>query len=247
MLKLDNITVCFDHNNVLKNLSCTVNPGDFIVIVGTNGSGKSTLFDTIAGKIKPTNGSIILDGIDITEFNERQRSSMITRIFQNTSLNSVGAFTVAQNLALTQYSRRRARLADGMKDMPHSRAQEIINNLGLPSSLLEKPMNSLSGGQRQLIAFAMATQMIPQILLLDEPTAALDPQAATKLLSHANYFIQKHRITTLLITHDPEMAIRMGNKVWVLENGKITKEFNNPEKRNLDPAKLIGHIDYSQI
>lgn len=247
MLKLNNIDIHFGQNHILKDLSCTVNKGDFIVVVGTNGSGKSTLFDTIAGKIKPSHGSIILDGINITALNEQHRSSMITRIFQNTKLNSVGSFTVAQNLALAHYSRRTARLVDGMKDMPHERAQEIIHKLGMPTSILEKKMNSLSGGQRQLIAFAMATQLIPKVLLLDEPTAALDPQAATKLLTYANNFIKQHQITTLLITHDPEMAVRMGNKVWVLENGKITKEFSNQEKQNLDPAKMLGHIDYSDI
>ena len=108
-------------------------------------------------------------------------------------------------------------------------------------------MNSLSGGQRQLIAFVMATQLIPKLLLLDEPTAALDPQAATTLLKHAGRFIKDHKVTTMLITHDPYIAMSMGNKIWVLENGVIARIFSEEEKKNLHPDELIGHIDYAQI
>ena len=104
MLKLKNINVWFGNNHILQNLSCTVEPGDFIVIVGANGAGKSTFFDTIAGKDKPTNGTIYWMATDITSLNEQQRASMITRIFQNTRLNSVGSLTVAQNLAMAHYS-----------------------------------------------------------------------------------------------------------------------------------------------
>lgn len=247
MLKLKNINVWFENNHILRDLSCTIEQGDFIVIVGSNGAGKSTFFDTIAGKIKPQSGTITLEGTDITNLDERHRAGMITRIFQNTHLNSVGSLTVAQNLALAHYSRRRAQLIDGMQAMPRERAEKLILQLGMDSSILEKPMNSLSGGQRQFIAFAMATQQIPKIVLLDEPTAALDPQAATKLLKYATQFIKQHTITTLLITHDPHIALNIGNKIWVLENGKISKQFEAEEKKSLNPDKLIGQIDYAQI
>ncbi|HEV2917276.1 MAG TPA: ATP-binding cassette domain-containing protein [Candidatus Babeliales bacterium] len=247
MLSLNSINVRFDSNYILRDLSCQVKQGDFIVIVGTNGAGKSTFFDTIAGKIKPISGSILLDGIDVTYWNELKLSSMVTRIFQNTQLNSVGSMTVEQNLAMTQYSRRSARLIDGMADMPTNRAQELVHTLGMPESILKKSMNTLSGGQRQLIAFVMATQQIPKILLLDEPTAALDPQASTKLLQYATQFIRKNKITTLLITHDPHIALSIGNKIWVLEHGTITKQFELEEKENLKPDHLIGHIDYDAL
>lgn len=247
MLKLKNIDVWFGNNHILKDLSCDVQPGDFIVIVGANGAGKSTFFDTIAGKNNPKNGIIVLDDSDITKLNEQQRSGMITRIFQNTQLNSVGSLTVAQNLSIANYSRRSVSLVDGMKTMPRNKAEKIIQDLGMDLTILDKPMDSLSGGQRQLIAFAMSTQCIPKILLLDEPTAALDPQAATKLLQYAAKFIKQHNITTLLITHDPHIALSIGNKVWVLENGKISRQFGLQEKKNLDPDKLIGQIDYAQI
>ena len=247
MLKLNMIDVWFGKNHVLRNLSCEVEPGDFIVIVGANGQGKSTLFDTIAGKVIPTSGTITIDDVDVTNLDERQRAGMITRIFQNTQLNSVGSLTVHQNLAMAHYSRRSAQLVDGMKVMPRERAEYLITSIGMDVSILDKPMNALSGGQRQLIAFVMATQMIPQVLLLDEPTAALDPHSATLLLQYASQFIKRHKVTTLLITHDPHIALSIGNKVWVLENGKISKQFGADEKKTLNPDKLIGQIDYESL
>ncbi len=242
MLQLKNINVSFGKHHVLRDLSCTVEDGDFIVIVGGNGAGKSTFFDTIAGKIKPQRGTLFIDTTDITSLNEQQRSGMVTRIFQNTILNSVGIFTVHQNLAMAHYSRRSARLVDGMDVVPREAAEKLVQNVGMDSSILDKKMNSLSGGQRQLIAFVMATQLIPKLLLLDEPTAALDPQAATTLLKHAGRFIKEHHVTTMMITHDPYIAMSMGNKIWVLENGVIARIFSEEEKKNLHPDELIGHI-----
>jgi len=247
MLKLENINVQFGVNHVLKNLSCSVDKGDFIIVVGSNGAGKSSFFDTIAGKIQPVSGSVLVEDNDVTSLNELQRSGMITRIFQNTRLNSVGCLTVAQNLAIAQYSRRTAQLIDGMYEMPRQRAIELVQDLGMDESILDRPMRALSGGQRQLIAFVMSTQLIPKILLLDEPTAALDPQAATNLLEYAAKFIKKHKVTTLLITHDPQIALSLGNKIWILENGVISQQFNAKQKSELHPDKLIGQINYTAL
>lgn len=247
MLKLKNINVWFGNNHILQDLSCSVEPGDFIVIVGANGAGKSTLFNIIAGKNKPTNGTVELNNADITALDEQHRACMITCLFQNTKLNSVGSLTVAQNLAMAYYSQRYARLVDGMRVMPNDLAEKIIGELGMDRSIARRPMKALSGGQRQLIAFVMATRHIPKILLLDEPTAALDPQAATKLLQYATQFIRQNKITTLLITHDPHIALSIGNKIWILENGKITRQYSAEEKKGLNPDKLIGQIDYAKI
>jgi len=247
MLELKNIQIWFGKKQVLKNISCKVQPGDFIVIVGANGAGKSTLFDTISGKTQPTEGRILLDGCEVTHLNESQRASFITRIFQNTGMNSVSSMTVAQNLSIAQYSRRSARFIDGMHALPRQEAERIISDLGMNPAVLDQKMQYLSGGQRQLIAFGMATQRTPKLLLLDEPTAALDPQAATTLLSHAIQFIKKHAVTTLLITHDPEIALSVGNKVWVVQNGALIKEFDKEEKKGLSPRELIGQIDYAHL
>ncbi len=247
MLRLQNINVSFGKNHVLKDLSCQIDQGDFVVIVGANGQGKSTLFDVIAGRIRPQSGAIILDNVDVTSFDELQRAGIVTRIFQNTRLNSVGSLTVAQNLAIAYYGRRRARLVNGMDVLPRIKAQEIIATIGMDVSILDRPMNALSGGQRQLIAFVMSMQLRPKILLLDEPTAALDPQSATKLLQYAARYIKEHKITTLMITHDPQIALHIGNKIWVLEGGNISKQFNEDQRATLHPDQLIGQIDYQSI
>lgn len=247
MLSLKNINVWFGHHHVLKNLSCTIEAGDFIVILGTNGAGKSTLFDTIAGRVQPTSGNLILQGQDITKKTEEERACDVTRIFQNTRLNSVGSFTVAQNLCMAHYSRRNARLTSGTGTLTQEQLEAIVHSIGMDTSILQRRMNQLSGGQRQLIAFAMSTQKIPKILLLDEPTAALDPQASTRLLQHATAFIKQHRVTTLLITHDPHIALSVGNKIWILENGQIRRTFSQQEKSDLHPNELIGQIDYASL
>jgi putative tryptophan/tyrosine transport system ATP-binding protein len=247
MLRLDDIRVRFGTSCILDNFSCSVAKEDFIIIVGQNGAGKTTLFDTIAGKVPPSQGKITLAGNDITRMSERHRAGMITRIFQNPRLNSVESYTVEQNLAMAHYSRRYAQFKDGMHALPHEKAVKIVHELGFHESILKKKMGDLSGGQRQLIAFGMATQRIPELLLLDEPTAALDPQAATTLLAHATRFIKQHKITTLLITHDPYIALSIGNKIWVLDRGVITKEYEHKEKSQIRPDQLIGHIDYEKL
>lgn len=247
MLHLNAINVWFGRHHVLKNLSCSVEAGDFIVVLGTNGAGKSTLFDTIAGRVIPKTGSVFLNGHDITQRDEQERAGKVTRIFQNTKLNSVGSLTVAENLCMAHYSRRNARLTPGTATATQEQLETIINNLGMDKTILHRRMHQLSGGQRQLIAFAMATQKIPQLLLLDEPTAALDPQASTRLLQHAAAFIRKHHITTLLITHDPHIALSLGNKIWVLEDGHVARTFSQQEKQGLNPDKLVGQIDYASL
>jgi putative ABC transport system ATP-binding protein len=123
-----------------------------------------------------------------------------------------------------------------------------LNKLNLSSEkILNTPMKDLSGGQRQLLAFIMATVLPPRLFMLDEPTAALDPQSATKLLQFAIKFINEHKMTTLLITHDPELALIIGTKIWVLEDGQITKQLDAREGIKLSAADLIGHIDYQKL
>lgn len=247
MLKIENLNVKINNNHILKDLSCEINRGEFIIILGQNGAGKSTLFDSIAGKIKISSGKIEIDGLDVTKNTEQERASFITRIFQNTNMNCAGDLTVFENLAVANYSRRKARFINATNCLPKSSAVQILNKLKIDNSVLDKKMNSLSGGQRQIISFAMATQKAPKLLLLDEPTAALDPRSATALLQQANKFIKENGITSIMITHDPNIALNMGDKIWILENGKIEKVFNNQEKERLSPQDLIGQIDYKSL
>lgn len=248
MLELNTIGLAFDQKKVFEQLSCRVYDGDFIVIVGPNGAGKSTLFDLIAGRVSCQQGSMLLDGHDITHRSELDRAAYVGRLFQNTYLSCVAHMTVAQNLALATYKGRFASLRSGMKHFPKYLVEEVLKpfDLGL-ETLLHAPMGSLSGGQRQIISLVMATIVKPRILLLDEPTAALDPVAATKLLTFANRYIKEHTITTLMITHDPMLARTLGNRLWVLEQGGIAKEYAGAEKDRLDAHDMSGDIDYAAI
>lgn len=247
MIKFENVSVTIDNKQILKNISCTINTGDFIVIVGPNGAGKSTFFDMISGKHIPTSGNIFLDGSNITNLNEQHRALFISRLFQNPQLNGVASMTVAQNLALSNYKDKTIALINGMEKFP-AHLKEELEKLNLGSEkILQTPMKDLSGGQRQLLAFIMATILPPRLFMLDEPTAALDPQSATKLLQFAIKFINEHKMTTLLITHDPELALAIGKKIWILENGHITKQFDSQDIKNISTSDLIGHIDYSNL
>lgn len=248
MIKFENVSVAIDGKQILKNISCTINTGDFIVIVGPNGAGKSTFFDMISGKRIATSGKIFLDNVDITHLDEQHRALFISRLFQNPQLNGIASMTVAQNLALSNYKGNTVSLLNGMNKFPEHLKQELDKlNLG-SEKILNTPMKDLSGGQRQLLAFIMATLLPPRLFMLDEPTAALDPQSATKLLQFAIKFIEEHKMTTLLITHDPELALAIGKKIWILENGSISKQFDMQNGQlNLSASDLIGHIDYAKL
>lgn len=248
MLILNDVSVSIGKKAILTNISCTVESGDFIVIVGANGAGKSTLFDLIAGRRKAGAGTIILDNVDITSWSEQQRAALIGRLLQDPNLNTVASMTVRQNLALAQLKGRRARLVNGMTRCSTELIISLKQELGLDlTPLLDVKLASLSGGQRQLIAFIMAILTRPKLLLLDEPTAALDPQAATILLSFAIKYLKNHRIPTLLITHDQDLARTIGNKLWVIDHGRISRQLSGAAKENADPQELAGHIDYAGL
>ncbi len=247
MITLKNICVTYGKTPVLNNLSATIQEGDFITIIGANGAGKSTFFDVIAGNTKPLSGQLIVDDTDITNLDEKKRAAFIARLCQNPWVNVVPSMTVAENLALATFKGKSLSFKSAIKQLPLATIERVLKPMNENiHQLLDKQMKSLSGGQRQMIALVMATLTPPKILLLDEPTAALDPQSATKLLVFAAKYIKEHKITTLLITHDPHIATQMGNKLWVLEDGVIKKEFG-PEKRMLSTEHLIGEIDYAAL
>lgn len=248
MIELKNVSVSIQDRPILHDISCTINPGDFIVLVGANGSGKSTFFDVLTGRRKPEQGTILFDGKDSTRESERARALRISRLFQNPVLNGVSSMTVEQNIAMSLYKGRTARLVDGMSSLQKASSLYTLLEKMDFDHLLLSPVKSLSGGQRQLLAFVMATcAQPPQLLLLDEPTAALDPVSATRLLQYAIAYIKEHKVTTLLITHDPRLALTIGNKLWIMHDGRLSKEYDEKEKEQLSPEHLLGSIAYDEL
>lgn len=238
MLQLINIVKKFHHQEVLRNLSCRVAPGDFVIIMGPNGTGKTTLFDIIAGKVAPDKGSLFLDGVDITTMKEGKRALLIGRLFQNTYQGTCSSLTVRENLALAALKGRRAGFRLATELFSEEWMSDFLVPLGL-EEILDVSLGLLSGGQRQMVAFIMTILKPIKLLLLDEPTAALDPNAAAQLLLFAQKYAQRNGVPILLITHDPVIAQQMGDRLWMLGQGSIQKEFGS-EKKTLPLETLLG-------
>lgn len=247
MLKFSSVFFAIKDKQIINNISFTINPGDFVVILGHNGAGKSTLFDLISGRKTPTSGSIFYKEKDITNLNDIDRASFIARLYQNPTDNVVNTMTVKQNLSISLYKNHMCTLKSG-EAMFNSALFEPLSELFFDlETILETKMSDLSGGQKQTIASFMTTTHTPEILLLDEPTAALDPQSATKVLQFLNKQIQTKKITTFLITHDPYLAINLGNKIWILQDGMLVNQIDKTKEEKIDPEQLIGSISYNQL
>jgi putative ABC transport system ATP-binding protein len=247
MIRLVNIDLYRNNKLILSNLSGTIEEGDFVIIVGPNGSGKTTLFDLFAGQLKPSRGSIYIDQQDVTNQSSGQRALLISRLLQNPISNGVPDCTVEENIMLSMTKGRSAQFFKASMDSYYSKVKEDFTLFGFDSKkILKTKMKDLSGGQSQQIAFIMAMSVgIPRLLLLDEPTAALDPLSATKLLKQVTHYIATHTVTTIMITHDPLLALALGNKIWVINSGAIEKQYNTQrEKEGLTPELLVGKIPY---
>ena len=248
MIVMKNVGLSYGPKEIFDTLNCSVGAGDFVVIIGPNGVGKTTLFDLVSGTVLPQTGSIFCHGRDVTNIDYAGRSDLVFRIFQNPSQNIVGEMTVRENLALAMIRCKNVSLAHWTSVLEGVDEPALFAPMGGDvDGLLQTPMNRLSGGQRQTIAFLLSTLFQPQILLLDEPTAALDPESATRLLMLVK---EKHaalRQTILFITHDLDIARYLGNKLWVIRDGKIVKEFVGQEKQNADLSPYLRSIDYKKL
>ncbi|WP_137597087.1 ABC transporter ATP-binding protein [Paucilactobacillus kaifaensis] len=229
---------------ILKNLNLTINDGDFITIVGANGAGKSTLFNVIGGNLPVDSGEILLHDQDITTQNEEERTKFLSRVFQDPKLGTAPRMTVAENLLLAQKRGERRLLK------PRQLKQNMAEFTALASTMnngLEQRMNTatgnLSGGQRQALSFLMATLKRPDVILLDEHTAALDPRTSQELLHATNKRINEDHLTALMITHHLEDALKYGNRLVVLDDGKIKADFKGVEKEQLTTDRLYEYFE----
>lgn len=249
ILELKNVSTIVNkgtasETTILKSLNLTINPGDFITIVGTNGAGKSTLFNVIGGTLIADQGHVLHNGQDITHQNEVTRTSFLSRVFQDPKLGTAPRMTVAENLLLAK------RRGQGRRLIFRRLKQHLAEFKTLAASMnngLENRLNTatgaLSGGQRQALSFLMATIKRPDIILLDEHTAALDPHTSETLMQATNRRIQEDHLTALMITHHMEDAIKYGNRLLVLKDGRILADLTGKEKAQLTPEKLAGYFE----
>lgn len=226
-----------DAKKALDNLSIEVKQGDFITVIGANGAGKSTLFNAIAGSFIVDEGSIELNGTDVTLMPEHKRARKIGRLFQDPMKGSAPGMTVEENLALA--AGRGGWLSRVSKaDKNAFRERVALLDMGLENRM-NQPVGLLSGGQRQALTLMMATFNSPELLLLDEHTAALDPETATKVLSLTKKIVEENKLTCMMITHNMQSALDLGNRTIMMNRGKIIMDAFGEERATLTVPDLL--------
>ena len=245
MLKLENIRKTFHAGTVnqkiaLDGLSLTLNDGDFVTVIGGNGAGKSTLLNTIAGTFSVDSGSITIDGEDITDLPEQKRARFLGRVFQDPMMGTAADMWIEENMALAAHRGERRGLRWAISPAERENLRRLLSelDLGLEDRLSSK-VGLLSGGQRQALTLLMAVMKKPKLLLLDEHTAALDPKTAAKVLALSDRFIEESRLTALMVTHNMKDAIAHGNRLIMMNAGKIVFDISGEEKKRLTVDDLL--------
>lgn len=242
MLEISKITKTFNPGTVnaktaIKDLSLYVNKGDFITIIGANGAGKSTLFNAIAGSFYTDSGTILLDGEDITLMPEFKRARSIGRLFQDPMRGSAPGMSIEENLALAEGKGGwLSHLSKSDKKELRERIAQL--DMGLENRM-KQPVGLLSGGQRQALTLMMATYNPPKILLLDEHTAALDPATAEKVLYITQKIVSENSLTCLMITHNMEQALHLGNRTLMMNDGNIIFDTSGKQREGLTVGDLL--------
>ena len=245
MLTLDHISKTFNPGTInekraLDGLSLHLKPGDFVTVIGGNGAGKSTMLNAVAGVWPVDDGRIILDGVDVTAMPEFRRAQYIGRVFQDPMMGTSAGMEIEENLALAVRRGKRHTLRLGIRRSEREDYRRRLKELGLGlEDRLTTKVGTLSGGQRQALTLLMATLQQPKLLLLDEHTAALDPQTAARVMELTDRLVQENHLTTLMITHNMRDAIRYGNRLLMLHNGRIVLDISGEEKARLTVADLM--------
>jgi len=245
MLELKNITKIFNGGTVnekvaLDDVSLTLEDGDFVTVIGGNGAGKSTMLNAIAGTFPVDEGQIVIDGVDITHLPEHKRAKFIGRVFQDPMTGTAADMWIEENMSLATTRGKRRGLTWAIFDRDRVQYRQMLKrlDLGLEDRLSTK-VGLLSGGQRQAITLLMASMNNPKLLLLDEHTAALDPKTAAKVLSITREIVESEKLTTLMITHNMHDAIAHGNRLIMMNAGKIILDIRGEEKQKLTVEKLL--------
>lgn len=245
MLELKNVCKTFNPGTVnakraLNNLSLTLNDGDFVTVIGGNGAGKSTMLNAIAGVWKPDSGSVIIDGVDVTDMPEHKRAKFLGRVFQDPMMGTAANMQIDENLAIAARRGKKHTLKWGVTSAEREKYKKMLCqlDLGLENRLTSK-VGLLSGGQRQAVTLLMASLNTPKLLLLDEHTAALDPKTAKKVLEITDSIVNEKKLTTIMITHNMRDAIAHGNRLIMLHNGSVIIDVSGEEKKKLTVEDLL--------
>ncbi|CBL92461.1 ABC transporter ATP-binding protein [Leuconostoc gasicomitatum] len=240
----DIIVTVGDNVQILKSLSLDIYDGDFITVLGTNGAGKSTLFNTIAGNLAINSGQLLHHGHNIAHESAVARTNYIARVFQDPKMGTAPRMTVAENLLLAENrGRKRTLRSRGLtkeKLTEYAQITQVMgNNL---DTRLNTATGNLSGGQRQALSFLMATRVKPELLLLDEHTAALDPKTSEQLMLATNQQVTQNKLTALMITHNLTDALKYGNRLLILNAGNIVLDVRGDDKVALDEAQILKYF-----
>lgn len=245
MLEIKNVAKTFNKGTVnekqaLKDLNLTLQDGDFVTIIGGNGAGKSTMLNAIAGVWPVDEGKIIIDGKDVTKLPEYKRAAFLGRVFQDPMNGTAATMGIEENLALALRRGARRSLKPGIVNSERKLYRDLLLRLGLGlEDRLTSKVGLLSGGQRQALTLLMATLKKPKLLLLDEHTAALDPQTAKKVLNLTEEMVAEQKLTALMVTHNMKDAIQIGNRLIMMNNGHIIYDVAGEEKKKLTVDDLL--------
>ena len=222
---------------ILNDVSLDIFEHDFITILGGNGAGKSTLFNVIAGTLPLTSGSIYILGENVTNYSPEKRAKYLSRVFQDPKMGTAPRMTVAENLLIAKFRGEKRRLVPRRLSHYRKEFQETIDKIGNGlEKHLDTPIEFLSGGQRQALSLLMSTLKRPELLLLDEHTAALDPKTSVALMSLTDEFVNRDQLTALMITHHMEDALKYGNRLIVMKDGQIIQDLHQEEKAKMTIA-----------
>lgn len=244
MIRLENVDKTFNEgtvneNRVIRGIDLQIKEGDFITIIGSNGAGKSTLFNLVAGTYAPSEGKIFINDRDVTRDPEYRRAQYIGRIFQNPSLGTASNMTIEHNM-MVSYKKGFKGLGISLnrKMREHFKNELVRLDMNLENRMTDN-VQLLSGGQRQSLTLLMMVLSHPQLIMLDEHTAALDPKNAAKVLELTEHFISEYKLTAMMITHNMGHAIEMGNRLLMMDKGEIILDVSGEEKKSLTVQKLV--------
>ncbi|MBO4361104.1 MAG: ABC transporter ATP-binding protein [Eubacteriaceae bacterium] len=251
MLQLINVNKTFNpgtvnENHAIVDFSVTINDNDYISVIGGNGAGKSTILNLISGGLIPDSGKILFDGSDVTRMPEHTRAKYIGRVFQDPMMGTAADMIIEENLALAFRRGKRRGLKWYITEKERQSYREMLSELDLGlEDRLDSKIGLLSGGQRQAVTLLMATINDPALLLLDEHTAALDPKTAVKVMELSHKIITEKNLTTLMVTHNMKDAIAYGNRLIMLDKGRIVLDISGEEKSRLTVNELIERFSAS--